>query len=103
MHKMLAGRALPFVLSAAMLALVPAHPAAAQSSRPPAAKPDKPGGGKPCNPRKQSCPDTTPPTIAIAIPGNGSTVAGMVTVSGTAADAVGVTIVEVQVDDEGFQ
>jgi hypothetical protein len=104
MHKMLAGRALSFVLSVPMFALLPVHPAAAQSSRPQAAKPDKPGGGsKPCNPRKQTCPDITPPAIAIAIPSSGSTVAGIVTVSGTAADAVGVTIVEVQVDNDAFQ
>lgn len=43
-------------------------------------------------------PDTTPPTVSITSPTNGSTVSGTVTVAATAADDVGVTKVELYVD-----
>jgi chitodextrinase len=43
--------------------------------------------------------DTTPPTISITEPQNGSTVSGTITVSGTASDNVGVTKVNLRIDD----
>ncbi len=42
--------------------------------------------------------DTTPPTVAIGAPSSGATVAGTVSVQGTAADNVGVTKIELDVD-----
>lgn len=43
-------------------------------------------------------PDTTPPTTSITSPANGSTASGTVTVNASAADAVGVTKVELYID-----
>jgi len=43
-------------------------------------------------------PDTTPPTVVVGAPAHGATVAGTVTVSGTASDNASLTKVEVQVD-----
>src|SRR6476660_1704454 len=40
----------------------------------------------------------TPPSVAITSPGNGTSVSGSITVSGTASDNVGVSSVQVQVD-----
>ncbi|MBA2304047.1 MAG: hypothetical protein H0W08_15630, partial [Acidobacteria bacterium] len=95
MHKMLAGGALSiFLLGTAMVGVTAAQPRAA-------AGPGRPA--KPCNPRKQTCPDTTPPSIAIGAPAADAVVNGTVTVTGTASDNVGVTLVEVQVDDSAFQ
>ncbi|MBI4056382.1 MAG: hypothetical protein HY399_02420, partial [Elusimicrobia bacterium] len=45
-----------------------------------------------------ACPDTTPPTIAILSPANGANIFGLFTISGTAADNVGVVSVKIQVD-----
>ena len=42
--------------------------------------------------------DTTPPTVSIVSPANGSPVAGAVTVSASASDNVGVTRVDFSVD-----
>jgi hypothetical protein len=67
------------------------------NQRPTAGKPSKP-----CNPRKGPCPDTTPPTVAIAEPTSGTTVTGTVTISGTASDNVALARVEVQVDAGAF-
>ncbi|MBI4057555.1 MAG: Ig-like domain-containing protein [Elusimicrobia bacterium] len=47
-------------------------------------------------------PDTTPPTISITSPANDSTLSGPFTVSGTAADNVGVTRVDVSIDSGSF-
>ena len=57
---------------------------------------------KPCNPRKGPCPDTAAPTVTIVEPVTGATVAGPVTIAGTASDNVGVARVEVQVDSAPF-
>ena len=57
---------------------------------------------KPCNPRRGPCPDTAAPTVTIAEPLSGTTVAGLVTIAGTASDNVGVARVEVQVDSGPF-
>jgi hypothetical protein len=43
-------------------------------------------------------PDTTPPTVALTAPGSGTTVSGVVTVSASAADDVGVAGVQFQLD-----
>ncbi|MGZ4488008.1 MAG: Ig-like domain-containing protein [Nocardioides sp.] len=48
-------------------------------------------------------PDTTAPTVSVASPTSGSTVAGAFTVSGTAADATSVAAVQVQVDGGAWQ
>ncbi len=58
---------------------------------------------KPCNPRKTNCPDATPPTVSITSPQPGQTLSGAIVMSGTASDAVGVTLVEVRVDEQPFQ
>jgi hypothetical protein len=42
--------------------------------------------------------DTTPPTVAITSPGPGATVSGAITVTASATDAGGVTVVQVLVD-----
>src|SRR5262249_30903630 len=42
--------------------------------------------------------DTTAPTISITAPGNGATVSGSITVSGTATDNVGVSSVQFLLD-----
>lgn len=47
--------------------------------------------------------DTTAPTVSISTPGPGATVAGTVGVAGTAADGVGVTLVEVRVGSGPYQ
>ena len=57
---------------------------------------------KPCNPRKTNCPDATPPTVSITSPQPGQTLSGAIVMSGTAFDAVGVTLVEVRVDEQPF-
>lgn len=46
--------------------------------------------------------DTTPPTVAITWPTNGASVSGTVTVSGTAADNVAVSLVQVSIDNGSF-
>ncbi|HXI42732.1 MAG TPA: Ig-like domain-containing protein [Bryobacteraceae bacterium] len=43
-------------------------------------------------------PDTTPPTVNISAPTSGATVAGTISVQGTATDNVGVTKIELDVD-----
>ena len=43
-------------------------------------------------------PDTTPPTVAITSPGNGSTVSGVVTISASASDNVGIASLSLSVD-----
>jgi hypothetical protein len=43
-------------------------------------------------------PDTTPPSVGISSPANGSTVAGLVPVQGTATDNVGVVKIQLFVD-----
>jgi len=48
-------------------------------------------------------PDTTPPSIVASSPGAGTTVAGTITVTGTASDDVGLARVEVAVDSGAFQ
>ena len=55
---------------------------------------------KPCNAKKANCSDTAPPSIVIQSPAPGQTVKGVVNVTGTAADNVGVTSVQVQVDSD---
>jgi len=95
MHKMLAGGALSiFLLGTAMVSVSAAQPRSA-------ARPGQPA--RPCNSRKQTCPDTTPPSIAIGVPAADAVVNGTVTVTGKSSDNVGVTQVEVQVDDNAFQ
>jgi hypothetical protein len=47
--------------------------------------------------------DTTPPTVAISVPAAGATVSGSVTISGTAADNVGLAKVELSVDGAAYQ
>ena len=47
-------------------------------------------------------PDTTPPTVSLTSPLNGSTVSGPVTLSATATDNVGVASVQFQVDGVNF-
>jgi hypothetical protein len=47
--------------------------------------------------------DATAPTVSIATPTGGATVSGTVNVSGTAADNVGISKVEVQIDSGSFQ
>ncbi len=46
--------------------------------------------------------ESIPPTVVINSPANGSTVAGIVSVSGTASDNVGVAKVEVSIDGGGW-
>lgn len=46
--------------------------------------------------------DTTPPVVAISSPAAGGSVAGVVTVSGTASDNVGLAKVEVSVDGDAW-
>ena len=53
------------------------------------------GGGHPKS--------TTPPTVSIASPSNGSTVGATVTVTGSASDSVGVASVQVAVDSGAYQ
>jgi hypothetical protein len=48
-------------------------------------------------------PDTTPPAVAIASPAGGSSVAGTITVSGTASDDTDVTSVSVGIDGSAPQ
>jgi len=43
-------------------------------------------------------PDTTPPTVNISAPSSGATVAGTISVQGSATDNVGVTKIELDVD-----
>jgi thermitase len=45
-----------------------------------------------------SSPDTTPPTVSIGAPASGATVAGTLSVEGSATDNVGVTKIELDVD-----
>jgi Bacterial Ig domain len=47
--------------------------------------------------------DSTPPTITFAAPKSGSTVSGVVTVSGSASDNVGLSALDVQVDGGAWQ
>src|SRR5207244_1128308 len=47
-------------------------------------------------------PDTTPPTVSITSPGAGAILSGRTTVIGAAADDLGVTAVQVRVDDGSF-
>jgi hypothetical protein len=49
-----------------------------------------------------NAPDTTPPTVSIAAPTSGSTVAGTISVSGAASDNVGVTQVALRVDSGSY-
>jgi hypothetical protein len=77
----------PVVCVAMAILIMPASPAAAQQ------KPPKPCNGKMCE-------DTTPPSVIIQSPATGATVAGLVTISGTASDNVGVSRVEVSLDSE---
>src|SRR5262249_38754168 len=42
--------------------------------------------------------DTTPPTVSLVTPANGDTLTGQITVSGTAADDVGVASVQILAD-----
>jgi Bacterial Ig domain len=49
-------------------------------------------------PRKSPPPDTTPPSVAVSTPAPGATLAGTVTVAGTAADNAQLAKVEVSVD-----
>lgn len=58
---------------------------------------------KPCNPRKPGCADTTAPTILITAPASGAVLSGAISIGGTAADNLGVTQVEVQLDDGDFR
>jgi len=44
----------------------------------------------------------TPPTVVITSPTNGATLSGTITVAGTAADAVGVSNIQMQVDGGAF-
>src|SRR4051794_19360749 len=54
-------------------------------------------------PCKKNCgADTTAPSVAIGSPTQGATVAGMITVSGSASDNVALSRVEVGVDGAGF-
>jgi poly(3-hydroxybutyrate) depolymerase len=46
--------------------------------------------------------DTVPPTISIAMPTNGSTVAGTTSIAGSASDNVGVTAVAVAIDGGSY-
>src|SRR5262249_31756425 len=46
--------------------------------------------------------DTTPPSVAITAPAGGTSVSGMVTISGTASDNSGVASVAVSVDGGAF-
>jgi hypothetical protein len=46
--------------------------------------------------------DTTPPTVSISAPANGSTVSGTVTITATASDNVGVVGVQFKIDGVNF-
>ena len=98
MHNVLRGRALSVLVLGVFLLLPSAG--SAQSTGKGQANGGKPP--KPCNPRKGPCPDVTAPNVAITSPDAGSTVSGSVTVSGTASDNVGVTRVDVQIDNGAF-
>ena len=100
MRQALPGRGGVSLILVLSLMLTTAVDAAAQHGGN-AAAPAKPP--KPCNPRKGACPDTATPSVFIVVPAANATVAGNVLVSGTASDNVGVTRVEVQVDDGPFQ
>ncbi|HVF33566.1 MAG TPA: Ig-like domain-containing protein, partial [Acidimicrobiales bacterium] len=66
-----------------------------------AAKASGPTKGTSCS-RRNPC-DTTSPSVSIATPASGATVAGSVIMAGTSDDNVGVAKVEVQIDDGQFQ
>jgi hypothetical protein len=84
----------PGAASAAAAALVVSlalSPTAAEAQKAP----------KPCNGKNPNCTsDTTAPSIAISSPAAGAVLTGLVTVSGSASDNVGVVRVEVRVDSE---
>jgi hypothetical protein len=48
-------------------------------------------------------PDTTPPSVSISAPADSSTVSGIVSVTGSSSDNVGVSTVQVSVDGGGYQ
>jgi|GEM_PF-1015829 len=50
-----------------------------------------------------SSPDTTPPTVSISSPANGSTVSGTITVSANASDNIGVSGVQFKLDGANLQ
>ncbi len=65
-----------------------------------------PGGGSGSTACRKSCPapaDTTAPSVSIATPSSGSTVASSLSVSGTASDDVQVSRVDLQVDGGTWQ
>jgi len=57
------------------------------------------GGGTTPPPAPAPTPDKTAPTVTLTSPSNNSTIAGTITVTGTASDNVGVTAVTMRVDD----